>query len=100
MLDLASGSITKRKVCPMLQPSSLAASSRSRGRLIKACFKRKVPKAVTSPGNTSANIVSSIFILLIIRYWGMRNIWLGTIIWKSTREKAKFLPLKFSLAKA
>ena len=59
-----------------------------------------MPNAETRPGNTSAKMELVAPIFASIWYWGMMKIWLGSIICMSTRPNSRFLPGKFSLAKA
>ena len=69
-----SGDQIYQNVRPPYQPSNLAASSKSFGSPLNACRNKNVPKAVTIPGNTNANIVFNIFNLLTIKYCGIIKI--------------------------
>ena len=64
------------------------------------CRKKKVPKAETRPGNTSAKMELVMPTLASIRYCGVMKIWLGSIIWIRMMENSRFLQGKCSLAKA
>ena len=100
MEALVRGAITFTKVCHWLQPSRYAASAISSGIPMYACLRKKVPKALTMPGNTRAKMVLVSPNFASIWYWGVMKIWEGSIICTSTRENIRFLPLKFSFAKA
>ena len=100
MLGPVSGSMTLTKVCHLLQPSRYAASATSLGMPRYACRKKKVPKALTRPGNTSAKMELVAPIFASIWYCGIMKIWLGSIIWISTRLNSSFLQGNSSLAKA
>ena len=59
-----------------------------------------MPNALTNPGNTSANMLFVSPILANIWYWGIMNIWDGSIICTITRENKRFFPLNLSFANA
>ena len=59
-----------------------------------------MPNALTNPGNTSANMLFVSPILANIWYWGIMNIWDGSIICTITRENRRFFPLNLSFANA
>lgn len=95
----ASGSAILKKVWNKLQPSILAASSRSFGSERKYCLVKNIPNPPKSPGRIKAGYVSTKFNSLIKKNSGMIFTCGGTIIVISTTRNQKSLCLKFNLAK-
>ena len=97
---LTTGTMTRQNVCHGLQPSSLAASSSSAGRLMKDCRMRNTPKAEKKPGRTMPHGVSNNPSSRMISYWPMRYDCPGTMRIARTNPKRTDLPPNFIRAKA
>ena len=98
--DLDKGSTIDVNILTNEQPSILAASSSSSGKLRKLCLRKKVTEILIKLGTITAARVSASPIALTILYFGIKVICCGIIIIQIITANRYFFPGKFSLANA